>query len=141
MNKWLVITVLVIAAIFFYTLARADYPNGFDKIHQLCEASENVVDEVKVIEVYMPDTINPGNPDGKILLLAGEGPKGIGVGMVILTSEDDPIVGVIIYHFNDETTVVRNVLTGEIDDIGETTVQLFIDEWFRLYNLAIGTQV
>jgi hypothetical protein len=141
MNKWFVIGVLVLAAIFIACIARADYPLGFDKIKALCDNGTEVAEGVMGVEAELPDTLTTGNPDGKILLMAGEGPKGIGVAIAIVTSEGDPILWIGIIHFQEgDQNVAVNYLTGEDDVASDETVAKFLATWLNLYNKACGTK-
>ena len=134
----LVVAVIVLAVVFVVAIARADYPNGFARVHELCSMSPELQPGLKGVELYIPDTYNEDNPDGKIMLVAGEGDRGIGIGIAVFDKAEMPLLYVAIYHMTDETTVVVNILTGEEDTIGDVTVQDFINQWFTLYNKAVG---
>jgi hypothetical protein len=124
----------VALVLFIVSVARADYPNGFDKIHAICANSPEVQPGLKGVELSIKDE-SPSNRNGMILLFAGEGDKGIGVGAAVLDSEGNPIVYIGIYHMSeDDSTIVVNILTGEEDTIEPETIQKFITWWLGMYD-------
>ena len=139
--KLLATVAVLLAVILVVAIARADYTNGFSRIHEICAASPEIQEGVKGIEMSVPDTFNEDNKGGTILLMAGEGENGIGVGIVIRDKDETPLIGVAIYHLADDTTFVVDLLTGEKDTISNATVQEFINQWMELYNKATGTSI
>jgi len=134
-----VVVAIILAVVFIVSIARADYPNGFDKIHEICASSPEIQPGIKGVELMIPDVQNENNLGGHILLLAGEADNGIGVGIAIIDKDNEPILYTAIYHMTDESTFVVNIMTGRRDTISEKTVQEFIAQWLILYNKAIGT--
>jgi len=135
-----VVVAIILSVILIVSIARADYPNGFDKIHEICMGSPEVMEGIKGVEVYTPDTYNENNPHGQVMLAAGECEKGIVVGIAVFDKNMVPLVYIAIYHMTDDgSTFVANILTGEKDDISPETVQKFIDQWLKLYDQVVRT--
>lgn len=136
--KWaFVVATVLLAVVFIVAIARADYPNGFDKIHAICAVSPELQKGINGVEIPLADQ-SRDNKGGTLTLFAGEGDKGIGVGASIQDSEGTYLVYVGIFHMSDESTVVVNLLTGEEDTVGDETVQKFIKWWLGMYE---GTKV
>lgn len=136
--------VVALVVLVMVAVAKADYPNGFDKIKAIIdkEGYPMAIEGLTGVEGMLPDTVTRGNSEGKILLMAGEGEKGIGVAIAIVTEENDPIMYVAIYHFSaDHTTVVVDILTGQQDTISPETCNEFITQWLKLYEKSKGTNV
>lgn len=126
------IIVGVIAAIVFVAVvARADYPNGFAEIHAICARSPEVQPGIKGVELAIKDDKDDGV---MILLFAGEGETGIGVGVALLNAEGVPFYYTAIYHMTDGSTVIVDLLTREQDTVTPETVQKFISWWLGGYS-------
>lgn len=142
MKKILVgLFVMALVMVFVVPETQADYPYGFDKIKEICDMSGEIMPGMKGVELRVPDT-SPGNYGGMTTLLAANGENVIAVGMILRSSEGDPFIGVTIIHSHaDGENVIIDLLTKEEHSIEGGTIGLFITEWLRLYNKAMGTPV
>jgi hypothetical protein len=136
-----VVVAILLAVVFIVCIARADYPNGFEKIKEICDRSPEIMPGVRGVEIRTCDTLNEDNKGGTLLLMAGDGEEGIGVGIGVFDKNEQVIVYVAIYHMNDGSTVIVNLLTGEEDSVSDETVSKFIYMWLRLYYQAVGTPI
>src|SRR3989304_7944912 len=129
----LIIAAAILAIVFVAGITKAEtptYPCSFQKVADLVKLKGLEVSEgIMGLEVLGPG--DPSiNPDGKILFLAGYGAKGVGCGIVLLSSEGDGFFGNFVYYFPEENKfVVQDMITGQVTDITTEGACEFAFDW------------
>lgn len=136
MKKFLVV-LLVLMASLMSSSVRADYPLGFDKIHEICNKHGEIVSEdLKTWQTSLFDT-DLNNIGGRLVLGCGESSKGIGVHIVKMDKAGEGIVGLAIFHLHNRGNLLLNLFTNETDIVSDEMVARFINKWLELYSQAI----